>query len=143
MSDRITNSDDVIDSRDIIDRIAELEADLLDAHEASASTLALAEWLEEIAADTTATLQDAAIEYIPLKALADEGENYSPDWTYGATLIRDSYFEQYAEELADDIGAVDRNVGWPNSFIDWEAAADALKQDYTSVDFDGVTYWVR
>jgi hypothetical protein len=26
--------------------------------------------------------------------------------------------------------------------IDWDAA-NALKTDYTSVEFDGVTYWLR
>jgi len=32
---------------------------------------------------------------------------------------------------------------WPFSYIDWEAAADALRQDYLMVDFDGVNYWIR
>ena len=32
---------------------------------------------------------------------------------------------------------------WPLYCIDWEYAARELKHDYTSVDFDGVTYWVR
>lgn len=27
--------------------------------------------------------------------------------------------------------------------IDWERAAEELRMDYTAVDFDGVTYWVR
>ena len=28
------------------------------------------------------------------------------------------------------------------SHIDWEAAADVLKQGCASVDFDGVEYWI-
>lgn len=122
-----TNNDDVIDSRDVIAAIAELESGLEDY-------------------DPTDDTQDEppeVDELKALKALAAEGSDYSPDWEYGSTLIRDTYFEEYARDLADDIGAVDLSAGWPNSFIDWEAAADALKQDYTSVDFDGVTYWVR
>lgn len=27
--------------------------------------------------------------------------------------------------------------------IDWDGVADELKADYTSIDYDGVTYWVR
>ena len=27
--------------------------------------------------------------------------------------------------------------------IDWAQAARELRMDYTSVDFDGVTYWIR
>lgn len=64
-------------------------------------------------------------------------------WTYGVTLIRDSYFEDYAQQMAEDIGAINRDATWPLNHIDWEAAAEALKGDYTSAEFDGVTYWAR
>jgi hypothetical protein len=47
-------------------------------------------------------------------------------------MVLDSYFIEYAEQLADDIGAIGR-----------DAAADALKQDYTEVTFGGHTYWWR
>src|SRR5208283_4356595 len=79
-------------------------------------------------------------ELATLQTLADEGIS---EWEDGATLIRDSYFEQYAEELADDIGAIDKNAGWPLTCIDWTKAAEQLQQDYSSVDYDGVDYWVR
>lgn len=65
------------------------------------------------------------------------------DWEDGATLIRDDYFTVYAQELAEDIGAVDDSHGWPLTHIDWDAAADALKQDYTEVSFLGHDYQVR
>ena len=112
----ITNSEDVIDSREIIDRIAYLE-DSEDADE-----------IEERAA---------------LVALAEQAEGYAADWQYGEQLIRDSYFKDYAMELAEDIGAVDANASWPNTCIDWDQAARDLQMDYTSVEFAGVTYWIR
>ena len=112
----ITNSEDVIDSREIIDRIAYLE-DSEDADE-----------IEERAA---------------LVALAEQAEGYAADWQYGEQLIRDSYFKDYAMELAEDIGAVDANASWPNTCIDWDQAARELQMDYTSVEFAGVTYWIR
>jgi hypothetical protein len=77
-----------------------------------------------------------------LEALAEEAEG-SPDWTYGETLVRDSYFEEYAEETARDTGMISGTESWPLNCIDWEEAADQLKEDYFSVDFDGVTYWIR
>jgi len=58
-------------------------------------------------------------------------------------MILDSYFEEYAEQLADDIGAIDRDAGWPVCHIDWKAAAEALAQDYTEVTFGGNTYLWR
>jgi len=57
------------------------------------------------------------------------------------TLIPDDEFEDYARELAYDIGAISREAPWPQSCIDWEAAADALQVDFTSWEYDGRTYW--
>ncbi|MGZ6199169.1 MAG: hypothetical protein ACXWNL_16155 [Vulcanimicrobiaceae bacterium] len=82
-------------------------------------------------------------EYQALKAFAEEAENACSDWTHGGTLIRDSYFERYAEQFADDIGAINADAGWPNNCIDWERAARELQTDYSSAEFDGVTYWFR
>lgn len=123
------NTDDVIDSRDVIARIEELE-DERDALEGVKETVL---WDRENADELTA-----------LKALAEQGEQYAADWLHGETLIRESYFETYAEELAADVCAYDsREARWPLTHIDWEAAAEELKQDYTEIDFDGVPYLIR
>lgn len=120
MSKEISNTDDVIDSRDVIARIEELEAE-----------------------DVGMLPADEFSELWALKALADEASGYAADWQYGEMLIHDDYFETYAQELAEEIGAVDPEAGWPLNRIDWESAADDLKIDYTSVEFDGETYWIR
>lgn len=109
---------DVFDSRAVIERIEELES--LDAPD-----------------------EDEAAELVTLRAFADEADGYIDDWKYGEAFIADSYFEDYARELADDIGAIDSNATWPLTYIDWPAAADALKEDYTSIDLDGMTFWAR
>lgn len=130
----IDNSQDVIDSRDVIARIEYLESerqDLVDAEDTDEDS-GLDEW------DDGAEGQELKA----LKAFAAEGESLS-DWTHGVSLIHEDYFETYAEELAEDIGAVQKDAAWPNSFIDWKAAAEALQQDYTSIDFDGTTYYGR
>jgi len=116
-----TNSDDVIDSRDVIARIKELT---------------------EVSWDRTLS-DDERVELTDLLDLAEEGEDSSEDWPYGATLIRDSYFTDYARDLAEDIGMVDGTERWPFSCIDWEQAASELRADFTAVEFDGITYWVR
>lgn len=121
MARQVSNFDDLIDSRDVIAYIAELER-----------------LLEDVPADEADLYDEERDTLAALKALAEDASS-SQDWTYGETLIRDSYFEQYAE----DLGLIDRNVQWPHTCIDWEAAADALQMVYTAVDFDGVTYWIR
>ena len=137
-----SNTSDYIDSRDVIKRIetlaaafeaAGLDPDKLDP----ASPDYDAQGLEE---DDSA--HDVAAELKALRDLEDEADGCG-DWQHGATLIRESYFEDYARELAEDIGGIDKDAGWPAQFIDWPAAAEALKMDYTAVDFDGETYYVR
>lgn len=123
-----TNTDDIIDSRSIIERIETLTSERDDFEGGP----------EAWAADHP----DDAEELRVLLALAEKGEG-APDWPHGETLIRDSYFEEYARQLAEDIGALEKADAWPYYCIDWERAARELQQDYFEVDFDGVTYWVR
>lgn len=139
MANTISNLDDVIDSRDVIERIEELQNErddlelLLEEEETYLyGCEACKEWDEENGDELRALL-----------ALQEEAEGYCPDWTYGAQLIRDSYFVEYAQELAEDCGDFDNAARWPYNCIDWERAARELQYDYAAVDFDGVTYWVR
>lgn len=114
----------VIDVRDIIARIEEIEdAEIGDEDYAEAMAL------KAIMADLVGMGGD---------------EQWRGDW-YPLTLIDDVYFEDYAREMAEDIGAIDRHAAysWPHSHIDWTAAAAALQQDYSSVEIDGRTYWTR
>lgn len=164
-----TNSDDLIDSRDVIARIEELESEREELLDAASEAEAEADELEAEAAqgeDVPLSLVDRAAdariaaniaadavtqwddengeELQALRDFASQAEGYAPDWHHGATLIRDDYFETYARELAEDLhGAEMRAASWPFSCIDWEQATSELQQDYSAVEFDGVTYWVR
>lgn len=144
MSTDISNSDDIIDSRNVIARIEELEDELKEAHEQLVEDAGATEDFETFlsAGGFGDSFEEEIRELLQLRELAEQGEGYS-DWRHGATLIRDSYFKTYAMDYADDIGAIKRDAGWPNSCIDWDQAADELQMDYTAIEFDGVTYWVR
>lgn len=132
----ISNTDSIIDSRDVIARISELE-DERDEYEPPAPDN------EGETAPTWAELnEEDAAELAALLALQDEAEGRA-DWKFSETLIHDSYFEDYAKELAENIGAVKDDAQWPYSCIDWEMAARELQYDYTQVDFAGETYWIR
>lgn len=62
---------------------------------------------------------------------------------HGGTMIPDSEFTAYAQELAEDIIADFDTARWPFTHVDWDAAADDLRQDYTEVTFDGEDYLWR
>lgn len=62
---------------------------------------------------------------------------------YPTTLVNDDYFTQFAEDEAEQLGLVSETTQWPHNCIDWERAGRELKVDYSSADFDGVTYWYR
>jgi hypothetical protein len=141
---QFSNSDDVIDSRDIIERIEYLSVyDYQVCPECSCTFGDIHnEGCSEPEPVDNLTEEDKE-ELKILDALQDQCEGYASDWRHGATLIRDSYFKEYAQELAEDLGMINHTWSWPYTCIDWERAADELKQDYTEVDYDGVAYWVR
>ena len=124
----VDNGQDMIDSRAVIERLEELAA-TWQAHANDPEELELdEEELEELRV---------------LTALAEECEGCAEDWHYGVTLIRYSYFEDYARDLAEECDLIPSGTGWPLTCIDWTKAARELKQDYTSVDFDGIEYFIR
>ena len=165
-ANEISNTDNVLDSRDIIARIEYLESErepLTDAVDQAQEALndldgndfdevSTFEEAEQEAKDALKAAyanvkdwdeSDEGQELAKLKAFAEEAEGYAEDWRYGATLIHEDYFEDYARDLAAEGDYDMKNEQWPYTCIDWAKAAEELQQDYTSVDFDGETYWVR
>ena len=108
--ENITAYDNVINSRDIIERIEELQADC-----------------------------DELTELLALTAQCSDID----DWDDGVDLIRDTHFEAYARDLAEECGLIPAATKWPLTCIDWKQAASELQMDYTSVTFAGTDYWVR
>ena len=134
-----TNDTDIIDSRDIINRVEELAE--------REEFWAMSKSHREAEKDTQVYAEgplngDEAEELAELRAVAAQGETLD-DWVHGETLIRDDYFTEYAKQTAEDLGCIDREAGWPSMHIDWEAAAADLQTDYTDIDYNGVTYWAR
>jgi antirestriction protein len=70
-------------------------------------------------------------------------ENEISEFKHGETMIPENDFEDYARELAEDIGAISGNEEWPCNCIDWERAARELVMDYSTVEYQGDTYLVR
>ena len=145
-------TDELLDSRDIIDRKDELlkdyvpmynkhittlnqETDELDESEATDSEEFI-QWLKDWSEN-----DENGQELIALIELCEECEGYS-DWSYGETLIREDYFTDYTQDTLADCGYIPKDLPhW--IVIDWEETADNLKIDYMEVSFMGETYFMR
>ena len=112
-----SNNDETIDSRDIIERIEELEG------------------------NQDSLTNDEAEELAILLELQQEAKG-ADDWEHGVTLIRETYFTDYCKEMLEDCGEIPRGLPWYIA-IDWDETADNIRQDYWEVDYDGVTYLIR
>jgi len=99
--------------------------------------------------DYTARIEDAR------KALSDWQEEYQEEltelddleteigreWTHGEILIPEGEFTAYAQNLAEETGAIPADAGWPIAGnIDWDQAADELKQDFSCCTYQGTDY---
>lgn len=124
---------DVLDTRDLMARFDELESERGDLE----TDEERGQWAES----------DDGKEFAGLEELLEElrgnggDEQWKGSW-YPITLIADSYFVEAMEELVKDIGDIPSEV--PSYMvIDWDATAENLRADYSSVEYQGETYWYR
>lgn len=109
-------TDEILDSRDLTARIAELE--------------------------DIPVIEREEDEQDELDALYDLQEESSNVFENEESFISDDYFEDYIEEMIKDAGYISQEFpSW--IVIDWSETADNLKIDYTSYEFRGTTYWAR
>lgn len=73
-------------------------------------------------------------------AYDDNLDSRKDAWKNGATLIRDDFFSNHTKSMAAD--QLDLGT-WPLPFVDWEKAAESLKEKYIPIDYNGVKYWVK
>ena len=144
----------ILDTRDLQDRLEELQG-LKEAVEDARSTVE--ELLAVDASEKTETWEadlddardslenaesaftsDEQDELAELETLADEVS----EWTSGNQLIPEDDFEDYCQELCEDIGDIPHNLP-PYIVIDWEATAANLKMDYSECEYQGITYLYR
>lgn len=108
----------VIDSRDIIERLQELEDDVENLDESDKEELEL------------------------LRAVNEDGQNYSGDWENGELLINDSYWVDYVQEMLEDTGDIPKDL--PHYIvINWDSTAINVQSDYASIDVGGNAFWIR
>lgn len=141
LNDRLAELEDIKDNLRIAeDDLEEYDSEHTPPEDSDDERQDLIEAVESAQKD----FDEIADELAKLEELKDQiGERKGKIDDENGPFIHDNDFKDYARELAEDIGAIDRNASWPLGCIDWEQAADELKADYTSVDWEGVTYYYR
>jgi hypothetical protein len=140
MRNILSSRSDTIDMRDVAERIEELEferGEFNSSIERAKENSANEDEGEDAVLDAELALNDwdadNADELKALQSLADECGS-------DTTLINEEYFEQYAQETAESMNGSVYN-DWPENCIDWKQAAEVLQSDYSSVDFEGTTFY--
>jgi len=118
---------DIIDVRDIIARVEELETEMPENDNDVRNWVDLGEYTK-----LTEILDD----------LKGEGgdEQWRGDW-YPVTLVCEDHFTEYAEQLVCECHDLSKLPNFVH--IDWEATAREVKVDYSEVSVDGFTYFYR
>lgn len=131
-------TDDVLDSRDVIDRIDELSDEITYLTEA----LDDEDYTDEAnRREDRLQLEENEEELKILQDFANECEDYSSDWKHGAQLINENYFIDYARDFVEECYSGDTMPSWVE--VDWEATADNMRIDYAEIQFEDEVYLVR
>lgn len=152
----IDNNTDILDSREIQERLDYLTDEIQSALESSGrdetdfSTLAedhTPEDLERIIDRliNRELLESSVWDEWSIIRETFDGVKDCSEWKFGMTFLRESYVdEDWAENECKGMGLIPNDLPFfIESNIDWDGVKDDLLQDYTSLDFDGVKYYYR
>ncbi len=128
----IERGQDIIDSRDVDERILEIEQEI----ESDAD-----EPLSLDAGEREILLDELNEELTRLTDFRDENKD-GGEWDYGQTFIHADAFLDYVQEMVVDIGDLPSDIPYYIA-IDWEQTAENVRMDYSYVDFDGEEYLTR
>jgi len=117
--------DDILDTRDLQQKMDELQGEL----DGLESEQDIAEFNDD---------KDRGVLLNQLK----EAESEVPEWSHGEVLIKDSYFTDYQKEQLSDLGYIPDDFPWW-IVIDYEATAENMKTDYSSITLGDDEYWYR
>lgn len=135
------SGEDVFDSRDIQEWIDELESEL-DDYQTDRN-----EWegaYPAVRGEEPTPPDDLDAKRETLKALHEIRDACGREWVHGVGYYRDSYFKDYAQELAEECGYCGNQKDNPLfQCIDWDKWAEMVQQDYSSIEVGGVTFWYR
>ena len=131
------------DTRDLIEQREELKQQVLDSHNETFFDQAVDDYEDIDFEEVTNEWKEDWLDTIALIGEIDVVEDtVGNEFEYGVTLIEESEFEEYVEDELKECGYIPKDFpSW--IVIDWTETADNVKQDYSELEFEGVTYLYR
>jgi hypothetical protein len=126
-----------LDTRDLQERLEELEGERTDLQEAVND--AEGEEEKQTAHEELDVWEGDNLE--ELEALWKLKDEVS-EWDDGNLLVPKDDWIDYVEEMLKDYGYLPPEIPWYIE-IDWEKTAENIAQDYGTVDYMGTTYYYR
>lgn len=150
-------SNDVFDTRDLIEYLETISTDLVDIwndfadedHQSSdiddifgTKGYEYANDVKDVFANYEEVNEDEIDNYKKIYAFCDDLKSESNEFEYGEPVIHSDYFTEYTKELLVDCGYIPKDMpSWIE--IDYDATAENVKADYAEVSYDGETYYIR
>ena len=136
----------ILDTRDLAERREALKQEILDSflenfphYEEMTESFEDIRFEEEEIESWKEYFEDELKE---IEEIDDVENELGSEFEYGVTLVDVDDWEEYVEELLEDIGYIPKDFpSWIE--IDWEATANNVKVDYTEVTYQGNSYLGR
>ena len=136
----------MLDTRTLIEEREELKQSILDSfletfphYEAMTDTFEDIRFEEE---EIESWKEDWIDEIEIITDINNLEDEVGSEWEYGVTLIEEDEFEDFVQQDLEGIGYIPKDFpSWIE--IDWEATASNVRQDYSEVDYQGITYLFR
>lgn len=151
-----SNNMKTIDTRDLKEKREELQQQILDDFnekfetefddfdEITLERLDIDDF-EEMGRDTIEEFTDYwKPEYRMIEEIDGIESEVGNEFDYGCTLIPESDFTKYCEDLVQDVGDLPKGIpSYIRNNIDWDGVAEDLKVDYSELQYEGETYLYR
>jgi hypothetical protein len=139
---------DVIDLRDLAEMLTEKLDEWSDlSGEEQAEVRNTVDAVRSALADLGVGLDDDDDDTVQIdRRVVDELSTWANE---EPTAIAEDYFTTYTQELVEEVYPsvlhMEEQSEWPyrHLTVNWQAAADELKQDYSEFDLDGHAYLIR
>lgn len=137
----------VIDTRDLQDRIEELESKLDDVENLIDK---LEIQLQDATEEESGELNDRidTLYKDDRETILEELHELSgirveiPEWYDGNALIHEDYWVEYVQDLLEDCGDIPSDLPW-YIVVDWVSTAENIAVDYSTIEYDGSTCYYR